>query len=153
MSLGPATDAGVFARPFEECVVELGIASGRVVGVSFPETVPDDAATDHPLLDRIGAYLAGEEDHFDDVAVALTVPTDQRSVLEAVRNVPYGETISVARLARLTGLDDEDDDDLATVETALRENPVPLFVPDHRIEGPGATPPEVVRLLRSVESG
>jgi methylated-DNA-[protein]-cysteine S-methyltransferase len=153
MSLGPATDAGVFARQFEECVVELGVASGRVVGVSFPETVPDDAVTDHPLLDRIGAYLAGEEDHFDDVGVALTVPTAQRSILEAVRNVPYGETVSVSRLVRLAGLDDEDDDDLATVETALRENPVPLFVPDHRIEGPGATPPEVVRLLRSVESG
>ncbi|WP_380678508.1 MGMT family protein [Salinigranum sp. GCM10025319] len=153
MSLGPATDAGVFARSFDECVVELGVASGRVVGVSFPEAVSDDAATDHPLLDRIGAYLAGEEDHFDDVQVALTVPTAQRSVLEAVRNVPYGETISTARLARLAGLDDEDDDDLDTVETALRENPVPLFVPDHRIEGPGATPPEIVRLLRSVESG
>jgi methylated-DNA-[protein]-cysteine S-methyltransferase len=152
MSLGSATDAGIFARPFDDCVVELGVASGRVVGVSFPGEVPDDAVADHPLLDRVGAYLDGEEDHFDDVQVALTVPTDQRSVLEAVRNVPYGETVSVARVARLTGLDDESEDDLATVEAALRENPVPLFVPDHRVEGPGATPPEVVRLLRSVES-
>jgi methylated-DNA-[protein]-cysteine S-methyltransferase len=104
------------------------------------------------LLNRLAAYFAGEEDHFDDVQVALTVPTAHRSVLEAVRNVPYGETVSLQRLARLAGLDDEDDDDLSTVETALRENPVPLFVPDHRIEGPGATPPEVVRRLREVES-
>jgi methylated-DNA-[protein]-cysteine S-methyltransferase len=153
MSSGPATDAGVFARAFEGCVVELGVASGRVVGVSFPDDVPGDADPDHPLLDRIGAYLDGEADQFDDVQVALTVPTDQRSVLEAVRNVPHGETVSVARIARLAGLDDEDDEDLRTVEAALRENPVPLFVPDHRVEGPGATPPEVVRLLRSVESG
>jgi methylated-DNA-[protein]-cysteine S-methyltransferase len=153
MSVGPAADAGVFAREFDGVVVEVGVASGRVVGVSFPETVSDDTEPDHPLLDRLAAYFAGEEDHFDDVQVALTVPTTQRSVLEAVRNVPYGETVSLQRVARLAGFDDEDDDDLATVEAALGENPVPLFVPDHRVEGPGATPPEVVRLLRSVESG
>jgi methylated-DNA-[protein]-cysteine S-methyltransferase len=150
--LGSASDAGVFARSFDGWVVEIGVASGRVVGVSFPDRVPDDAGTDHPLLDRIEAYLAGEADDFDDVQVALTVPTAHRSVLEATRNVPYGETISVPRVARIAGLDDEDEADLETVETALRENPVPIFVPDHRIEGPGATPDEVVRLLRSVES-
>ena len=152
MTLGSATDAGIYARAFEDCVVEVGVASGRVVGVSFPPAVSEDAATDHPLLDRIEAYVGGAEDHFDDVQVALTVPTAQREVLEAVRNVPYGETVSVARVARMAGLDDEDDEDLATVETALRENPVPLFVPDHRIEGPGATPSELVRLFRSVEA-
>ncbi|WP_372910073.1 methylated-DNA--[protein]-cysteine S-methyltransferase [Salinigranum sp.] len=147
-----ATDAGIFARAFDDCVVELGVASGRVVGVSFPDDVPDDAASDHPLLDRVAAYLAGEHDHFDDVPVALTVPTAQRSVLEAVRNVPYGETVSVERLARIAGFDPEDDEDRRTVETALRENPVPLFVPDHRVEGTGATPERVARLFRSLES-
>jgi methylated-DNA-[protein]-cysteine S-methyltransferase len=152
MSLGPGADAGVFARSFDGVVIELGVASGRVVGVSFPDETPDDAEADHPLLDRVAAYLSGEPDDFDDVAVALTVPTDQRRVLDAVRTVPYGETVSVARLARLAGLDDDEDDDLATVETALRENPVPVFVPDHRIEGPGATPPSVARLFRSIES-
>jgi methylated-DNA-[protein]-cysteine S-methyltransferase len=147
-----ATDAGIFARAFDDCVVELGVASGRVVGVSFPDDVPDDAASDHPLLDRVATYLDGEHDHFDDVPVALTVPTAQRSVLEAMRNVPYGETVSVERLTRLAGLDPEDDEDRRTVETALRENPVPLFVPDHRVEGPGATPDRVARLFRAVES-
>ena len=152
MNLGPAADAGIFARSYDDVVVELGVASGRVIGVSFPPAVSDDATTDHPLLDRIEGYLSGEADHFDDVEVALTVPTEHRTVLEKVRTVPYGETITTKRLARLAGLDDEDGDDLATVEDALQSNPVPLFVPDHRIEGPGATPADVVRLLRSVES-
>ena len=152
MNSSPAADAGIFARSFDDCVVEIGVASGRVVGVSFPSEVPDDAADDHSLLDRVEAYLDGAEDHFDDVPVALTVPTAQRSVLEAVRNVPYAETISVERLARMGGLDPKDGEDRRTVETALRENPVPLFVPDHRVEGPGATPPEVAQLLRTIES-
>ena len=112
---------------------------------------PADADPEHPLLDRIGDYLDGDDDHFDDVTVALTVPTEQRTVLEAVRNVPYGETVDVARIARLAGLDDEDADDLKEVRTALRANPVPLFVPDHRISGPGATPPAVAERLRAIE--
>jgi methylated-DNA-[protein]-cysteine S-methyltransferase len=153
MTPDTAADAGIFARSYDGLVVEFGVASGRVIGVSFPDEVPDDATTDHSLLDRVGAYLAGEEDHFDDVDVALTVPTKHRTVLEKVRTIPYGETLTTRRLARLAGLDEEDDGDLGTVEDALRTNPVPLFVPDHRIEGPGATPADVARLLRSVESG
>jgi methylated-DNA-[protein]-cysteine S-methyltransferase len=148
-------EAGIYARQSDllERGVQLGVAGGRVISVSFPERVPDDADPEHPLLDRVFAYLDGEADHFEDAPVALTVPTDRRRVLEAVRNVPYGETVSVARVARIAGLDDEDEADLRTVETALRENPVPVFVPDHRVEGPGATPDDVARRLRAVESG
>ena len=144
-------DAGIYARESDalERAVQLGVAGGRVISVSFPDAVPADAERDHPLLDRVFAYLDGTEDHFDDAPVALTVPTDQRRVLDAVRNVPYGETVSVARIARMAGLDDED---LRTVETAIRENPTPLLVPDHRVEGPGATPDDVARRLRAIES-
>jgi methylated-DNA-[protein]-cysteine S-methyltransferase len=144
---------GIYARHSAtlERAVQLGVAAGRVVGVSFPAAVPDDADPDHPLLDRVFVYLDGAEDHFDDVTVALTVPTDRRAVLEAARNVPYGETVGVTRLARLAGLDDEDEGDLDTVRGALRENPVPLFVPDHRIDGPGATPASVAERLRTLE--
>jgi methylated-DNA-[protein]-cysteine S-methyltransferase len=145
---------GIYVRrsPVLDRAVQLGVAGDRVVGVSFPETPPADADPDHPLLDRVSAYLDGAADHFDDVAVALTVPTDQRAVLEAVRTVPYGETVDVARLARLAGLDGDDEADLETVRTALRGNPVPLFVPDHRIAGPGATPAAVAERLRAVEA-
>ncbi|GAB3319491.1 MGMT family protein [Haloplanus salinarum] len=144
---------GLYARdaPTLGRAIQVGLAGDRVISVSFPETVPADADPDHPLLDRVFAYLDGAEDHFDDVEVALTVPTEQRTVLEAARNVPYGETVSVSRLARLAGLDDEADD-LEAVRAALRENPVPLFIPDHRIEGPGATPPAVAERLRDVEA-
>jgi methylated-DNA-[protein]-cysteine S-methyltransferase len=145
---------GIYAResPVLGRAVQIGVAADRVISVSFPEAVPADAGSDHPLLDRVFDYLDGAKDHFDDVTVALTVPTDQRTVLEAVRNVPYGETVTVARVARLAGLNDEDEDDLDTVRGALRANPVPLFIPDHRVSGPGATPPTVAERLREVES-
>ncbi|WP_224269928.1 MGMT family protein [Haloprofundus salinisoli] len=148
-------DAGIYAResPTLDGVVQLGVAGGRVIDVSFLDSVPDDAEPDHPLLDRIFDYLDGAEDHFDDAPVALTVPTDRRGVLEAVRNVPYGETISVERLARLAGLDADEEEDIRLVENALRSNPVPLLIPDHRIEARGATPEDVAAALRRVEQG
>jgi methylated-DNA-[protein]-cysteine S-methyltransferase len=148
-------DAGVFARESERLgrTVQLGVASGRVISVSFPDAVPGDAASDHPLLDRAFDYLDGEPDHFDDVAVALTVPTAQRGVLDAVRKLPYGETVTVERVARLAGLDADDESDLRTVRTALADNPVPLFVPDHRVrDAEGGAPADVARTLRRIES-
>ncbi|WP_424019804.1 MGMT family protein [Halorientalis pallida] len=147
--------AGIYAREsaYLDRYVQVGIAQGRVISVSFPESPDEGAEDDHDLLDRIGAYFDGVEESFEDVQVALTVPTDQRKVLEAVREIPYGQDSSVAQLARMTpGLDDESDDDIRAVREALTENPAPLLIPDHRVrDGPGATPPAVVDKLRSVE--
>ncbi len=146
--------SGVFAREFEALgrAVEVGFAGGRVISVSFPADVPADAEPDHELLDRIGAYVRGERDEFADVAVGLTVPTDRRDVLDALRTVPYGEEVSVSRLTRLAALDADDPDDLELVRSALDENPVPLLLPDHRVQGgPHATPGAVRDALRRAE--
>ena len=147
--------AGIYAREstYLDRYVQVGVAQGRVISVSFPETPDEGAETDHDLLDRIDAYLDGVDETFEDVQVALTVPTDQRKILEAVREIPYGQDSSVTQLARMTpGLDDESDDDIRAVREALTENPAPLLIPDHRVrDGPGATPPAVVDKLRSVE--
>lgn len=147
--------AGVYARyiPDLDRAIQVGIAGDRVISVSFPTEPPSDADSDHDLLDRIASYLAGNVDEFDDVTVALTVPTDQRRVLEALRSVPYGESITVERLTRMTpGLQADEAEDWRTVEAALRENPTPLLIPDHRVtDGPSAAPPDVVEALRRVE--
>lgn len=147
--------AGVYAREVDRLdrAVQVGAAGGRVISVSFPASVPADADGDHALLDRVEAYLGGAEDDFDDVEIALTVPTGSRRVLETLRSVPHGRTVSVGKLASLAGLDADDAGDVETVRTALRENPVPLFVPDHRVrDAPGATPSDVAETLRALES-
>ncbi|WP_435097937.1 MGMT family protein [Halorubrum sp. N11] len=146
--------SGVFAREFEEFgrAVEVGVAGGRVISVAFPATAPADAGADHDLLDRIEASLGGERDAFDGVATGLTVPTDRRAVLEALETIPYGEETSVSRLTRLAALDADDPEDLELVTSALRENPIPILFPDHRVQGgPYATPGEVREALRRVE--
>jgi len=148
--------AGIHARevPFLDRYVQFGVASGRVIHVSFPDEPDDEAESDHELLDRIEEYLDGvTEDDFADVDVALTVPTDQRSVLETIRSLPYGESVTVEQVATMTAsLDPESEDDHALVRQALANNPAPLLIPDHRVsDGPSAAPPAVEQRLRSVE--
>jgi methylated-DNA-[protein]-cysteine S-methyltransferase len=148
-------DAGIYAREsaYLDRWVQVGYASGKVLSVEFPAEPDESAQEDHPLLDRIDAYLEGEAVDFSDVEVALTMPTDRRAVLEKVREVPYGEQVSVEKLATMTpGLNADDMDDCQLVRTALDENPVPLVIPDHRVrDGPSAAPPEIEQRLRSLE--
>ena len=150
-------EAGIYAveSAYLDRYVQVGIAGGRVLSVSFPDEPEADAELDAdlPLLDRIEAYLDGAEVDFADVDVALAVPTDQRNVLETVRGIPYGQQRSVEKVASLApGLDPETPEDLTAVRTALAENPAPLVIPDHRVrDGPSAAPPPVEQRLRSLE--
>ncbi|MFB6295556.1 MAG: MGMT family protein [Halobacteriales archaeon] len=148
-------DAGIYARevPGLERAVQVGIAGGRVISISFPREPGPGARREHGVLDRIEAYLDGDSDDFDDVTVALTVPTDQRAVLEALRSVPYAESVTVEGLTRMAaGLDAEDAEAQETARRALRENPAPLLIPDHRVsDADGAAPAEVVDRLRAIE--
>lgn len=147
-------DAGIFARESDllQRYVQFGAAGEKIIQLSFPNVPEDDAGTEHDLLDRIDRYLNNEAEDFGDVEVGLTVPTDHRRVLEAVREIPYGEQGSVAQVARMAGLDPDDEDSQRTVREALAENPVPLLVPDHRVrDGPSGAPPDVEQKLRSIE--
>lgn len=145
---------GIFAREssYLGTWVQLGIASQQIVQVSFPETPASEADADHDILDRIFAYFEGAKDDFRDVEVALTVPTDHRSVLLATREVPYGSQTSVEGLVGMAGLDPDDEDSIDSAREALAQNPVPLFLPDHRVrDGPSSAPPQVEQRLRSLE--
>jgi len=151
----PTGDAGIYAREstYLDRFVQFGEAGDRVISVSFPTQADPDSSSEHPLLDRIEGYLAGAEDDFDDVTVGLTVPTDQRKVLEAVDQIPYGEEGSVEQVVMMTqGLGSDEQEDQTQVREALAANPVPLLIPDHRVrDGPSGAPPEVEQRLRSVE--
>ena len=150
-----ADEPGIFAleSAYLERFVQVGVAGGKVISVSFPAAADEDAGDAHPVLDRIERYIEGASDDFDDVDVGLTVPTDRRRVLEALRAVGYGEQVSVERLTATTpGLDSDEEEDREQVRTALAENPIPLIIPDHRVrDGPSGAPPAVEQKLRSLE--
>ena len=145
---------GIYAQRFDELdtVIQLGVASGQVIDLSFPDVVPDDAAADHEVFTLIENYLDGDRLALTDVEIALTVPTDHRQVLSALQNVSAGNTVTVSRLARLAGMDEDSEADQTTVRDALRDNPMPLLIPDHRVrDTQGATPPDVAATLRELE--
>ena len=146
--------AGIYAREsqFLGRYVQLGIAQGRVLSVEFPGSV-DDVETGHELLDRVEAYLAGEEDNFEDVTLAMTMPTARRDVYEAVREVPYGEEASLEQITMMVpGKSSDDGSDLEAVRDALAQNPIPVFIPTHRVRGtPVGMPSDIAEKLRSVE--
>jgi len=146
---------GIYACPVEgiDRSLQIGVASGKLISVEFPETPPADATKTHDLLDRFTAYFEGTEDDFRDVEIGLTIPTDRRTVLQTLRKVPYGQSVTVERLTAMTpGLDAEETADQDTVRTALRENPLPVVCPDHRVrDGPSAAPASVAARLRQTE--
>ena len=145
---------GIYAQRFDklDAVIQLGVASGQVIDVSFPDTAPDDATTDHEVFTLINDYLDGDRLALTDVEIALTVPTDHRQVLDALQNVSAGNTVTVSRLARLAGMDEDSEKDQAAIRDALQANPVPLLIPDHRVhDAQGATPSDVAATLRDLE--
>ncbi|WP_018257936.1 MGMT family protein [Halomicrobium katesii] len=148
-------EAGIYAREFEflDRYVQFGAAGEKIIQLSFPERPAAESRTDHDLLDRIEGYLSNETDDFRDVDVGLTVSTERRSVLEAVREIPYGEEAGVDQLVRMAPvLDPSDDESARIVREALADNPVPLVIPDHRVrDGPSGAPPAVEQKLRSIE--
>src|SRR4029079_2896901 len=63
---------------------------------TVPRTVPETRLFE--------AYFAGERVSFDDVEIDLEWCTPlQRAIAEALRRVPYGETVSYGELAALAG--------------------------------------------------
>lgn len=147
---------GVFARhfPYLDACVQLVVEDGLVVSVSFPEQPDEGADEAHPLLERIGDYLAGtSSDDFDDVPVAIEGPDDMAAVLNAVRAIPYGEARTIEELlAPISTLDGDDEADLARVREILDANGTPLVIPDHRVRAaPSGAPPRIEQRLRSLE--
>ncbi|AFK18468.1 methylated-DNA--[protein]-cysteine S-methyltransferase [Haloferax mediterranei ATCC 33500] len=142
-----ARESSTLGRP-----AQIGVAGGKVISVSFPDSLPADTESEHNYLDTVLDAIDGAEVDLSAVPIGLTVSTDQRSVLEALRNVPRGDTVDVSLLVRMAGLDPEDDDSERIVRDALASNPVPVVVPDHRVrDGPSAAPDEVVEALRRSE--
>lgn len=145
--------AGIYAREsgYLDSYVQIALAQGRVISVAFPTEPEPEAGSEHALLDRVEAYLGGERDTFEDVQVALTVPTDQRAVLDAVGSIPYGETATVEQLARMTPGRDPDES-APTIREAVTVNPAPVLIPTHRVRDvAGSEPANIAEKLRAVE--
>ncbi len=81
------------------------------------------------LIERLQAYYEGHPVDFPD-KLDLSGGTDfQRSVWQATRLIPYGETRSYIQIARQTGRPKAS----RAVGQALHRNPLPVIIPCHRV--------------------
>jgi methylated-DNA-[protein]-cysteine S-methyltransferase len=111
-------------------------ASGLLVAIRLTATLDpvESTAAESPALQpavsALGRYFAGELDAIDDLAVAPDHGTEfQRSVWDALRRIPTGETISYADLAAAVGRPSA----FRAVGSANGANPIPIVVPCHRV--------------------
>ena len=89
-----------------------------------------DEAAFAAAVDQLRGYFAGERTTFD-LPLAGVGTAFQRRVWAALRDIPYGETISYGELARRVGGSPR------AVGTANGRNPLSIVVPCHRVVATG----------------
>lgn len=124
-----------FETPFGPMALEGETALTRLW---LPGTLPDlrGRGEETPLLraarEALLAYFAGERRDFD-------LPLDpagtdfQRAVWEALRAIPYGGTRTYGEIAAAVGRPKA----VRAVGQANHVNPLPIFIPCHRVVGKG----------------
>lgn len=95
---------------------------------------PPVAVADVPVLTRtaeqLAAYFAGETRDFDIDLSTSGTPFQQR-VWAALRDIPYGETVTYGELAAALGRPTAS----RAVGLANGRNPIPIVIPCHRVVG------------------
>ena len=87
-----------------------------------------------PLAARLRDYFAGARDDFLDVELDLDGSTAfQRALCEALRHVPYGETVTYGELAALAGYPNAH----RAAGTFCATNRFSIVVPCHRVVAAG----------------
>ncbi|MGA7539236.1 MAG: methylated-DNA--[protein]-cysteine S-methyltransferase [Steroidobacteraceae bacterium] len=89
-----------------------------------------DPAPLRAAIAQLGEYFAGERRRFE-LSLAPRGTEFQRRVWRALREIPYGKTVSYGELARRIGNPSAS----RAVGLANGANPLPIIVPCHRVIG------------------
>ncbi len=123
---------GVVASPDGLLKTTLPAKSEEVARILLGDEV--DKAVQSPevfadLAERLGLYFSGGKVVFNDKLDLSTTTPFRRTVWEAARLIPYGETRSYLWVARQIGRPEA----ARAVGQALGRNPLPVIVPCHRV--------------------
>ena len=110
-----------------------GAPSAPTQTLARPDSRPGDDSVPE-LVRRVGRYFTGAEVSFEDVELDLEWCTPfQHSVAEALRAVPWGETVTYGELAALAGHPNAQ----RAAGTFCAHNRLPLILPCHRVVAAG----------------
>ncbi len=108
---------------------ELWLLEGRLVYHELP-SARAGTCEEHPLAERMQAYFRGEPVELGDVPIELDGATPfELAVVEALRRVPAGKTVTYGELAALAGHPGA----ARAVGTLCARNRHALVVPCHRV--------------------
>lgn len=115
--------------------LHLTASGGALTGLRFGSgPAVGERADDDPVLARavaqLTAYFAGERRSFD-LPLAPAGTAFQLAVWAALREIPYGTTVSYGELARRLGSPSAS----RAVGLANGRNPIAIVVPCHRVIG------------------
>jgi methylated-DNA-[protein]-cysteine S-methyltransferase len=114
-------------------LLELHFAEKKSVVPSRRSAV-ETTATGWPVADQLSEYFSGKRTVFE-LDLALRGTPFQLDVWNALRGIPYGDTISYAELARRIGKPNA----VRAVGAANGANPIPVIIPCHRVIGSNGT--------------
>jgi methylated-DNA-[protein]-cysteine S-methyltransferase len=128
-----ATDVGLVRVAFE--VEDHDAVLDRVAAQVGSRVLRSGRQLDEVAVE-IDQYFAGRRRDFDLVLDRRLSRGFQRTVLEHLPEIPYGETASYARVAAASGSPRA----VRAVGTACATNPLPVVVPCHRVVRSDGTP-------------
>jgi methylated-DNA-[protein]-cysteine S-methyltransferase len=118
------SDKGVAALGFDDSEQDFLTRMGRRYRTPVERSRTHVAQVTEQLKD----YFAGKRDSFDVPLDLRSITPFQRVVLDAIQQIPSGETISYGGLARRIGKPGA----ARAVGRALGSNPIPIIIPCHR---------------------
>ena len=125
-------DTAVFESPIGPLLLTAG--SKGLTGVRRITSAASGNRSASPLLEQacleLTQYFAGERRVFD-LPLAAKGSDFQLRIWQALRSVPYGETVSYGRLAQIAGCPGS----ARAVGGAAHRNPLLIFTPCHRLIG------------------
>lgn len=124
------SESGLAALTFPRAGAGDARAELAGLGVAGEEAVSPAEPVDRLLADRLEEYFSGGVTDFSAIPVDWSGYTPfQRAVLEAARQVPWGETRTYGELSRMVDRPRAS----RAVGNALGANRTPIVVPCHRI--------------------
>ncbi len=140
------TDAHVWRRDIETPIGVLAIVASATglravlwpgehpdrvrISVSSEPESPDATEVLDAAAEQLGEYFAGTRTEFD-VALDPVGTPFQLAAWQALRTIPYGETVSYGEQARRLG----DARKARAIGAANGRNPISIIVPCHRVVG------------------
>jgi len=112
-----------------ETLHHLYFLSGKQIK-NHPNDWIEEKLSFEAVLEQLNSYFAKQCKSFD-IDVCLTGTHFQKLVWKQLRNIPFGETQTYAKLAELIGRPKA----VRAVGAAIGANPIPIIIPCHRVIG------------------